>query len=126
MERVRIFLIFGDGLVRWSQTPGQTGDIAVLLAHGYFVKDLCFLPSISFIGGSLSRTILASSRSHAYSSSSAEDLYLYGDPMHLSEKGHRLVSKIVGGELTRMLRQACIPECDVTVSFKPKAQYLKL
>jgi hypothetical protein len=22
----------------------------------------------------------------------AEDLYLYGDPMHLSEKGHRLVS----------------------------------
>lgn len=35
----------------------------------------------------------------------AEDLYLYGDPMHLSEKGHRLVSKIVGGELIRMMRR---------------------
>jgi lysophospholipase L1-like esterase len=34
----------------------------------------------------------------------AEDLYLYGDPMHLSEKGHRLVSKIVGGELTKIMR----------------------
>ena len=33
----------------------------------------------------------------------AEDLYLYGDPMHLSEKGHRLVSEIVGGELARMM-----------------------
>ena len=36
------------------------------------------------------------------SGSTAEDLYLYGDPMHLSEKGHRLVSKIVGDELTRI------------------------
>jgi hypothetical protein len=35
----------------------------------------------------------------------AEDLYLYGDPMHLSEKGHRLVSEIVGGELTRTMRR---------------------
>ena len=38
------------------------------------------------------------------SGSTAEDLYLYGDPMHLSEKGHRLVSKIVGDELTRIMR----------------------
>jgi hypothetical protein len=37
------------------------------------------------------------------SGSVAEDLYLYGDPMHLSEKGHRLVSEIVGGELARMM-----------------------
>jgi hypothetical protein len=34
---------------------------------------------------------------------SAEDLYLYGDPMHLREKGHRLVSEIVGGELASMM-----------------------
>jgi hypothetical protein len=32
-----------------------------------------------------------------------EDLYLYGDPAHLSEKGHRLVSEIVSGELAKMI-----------------------
>jgi hypothetical protein len=36
---------------------------------------------------------------------SAEDLYLYADPMHLSEKGHHLMSKIVGSEMTSMMRQ---------------------
>ena len=34
---------------------------------------------------------------------SAEYLYLYGDPAHLSETGHHLVSEIVGGELAKMM-----------------------
>ena len=32
-----------------------------------------------------------------------KDLYLYGDPMHLSEKGHRLLFDIVRSELARMM-----------------------
>ena len=31
----------------------------------------------------------------------AEELYLFGDPMHLSEEGHRLLSKIVARETTQ-------------------------
>jgi hypothetical protein len=35
-------------------------------------------------------------------------LYLYGDPMHLSEQGHRLAFQFANSELAKMMQQRAL------------------